>query len=365
MENSIKFKLHGQPKAITVDETIFNDKSLEVDKFLRVVTLFSGYGSQELALKYINVPHIIIASSDIFKPANEVFDSLHTTEKGNLGDVTKINENTFPDCDLITYSFPCQDLSLAGKQKGIKKGTRSGLLYEVERIVNVKKPKYLLMENVKNLVSKRHMKSFQKHIDFLNSLGYATYWRVLNAADFGCAQNRERVLMMAVLGETKAQVKYRMLKVDNHKKKPVAMRPLIENEFDSKLIVKKGYSPYLTKKDSVCKRVATVNGISYNQCAGIYSIDKASPCITKSGRPKIMLDNNEVRYITAREAYRFMGVKENDIDTMLETSLSDSQHVSLAGNSICVPVLEAIFTEFFKPVKIHSIWEKTGLQRVA
>ena len=138
---------------------------------LRVATLFSGYGSQELALNYTGVDYVNVANSDIFKPANEVYDALHTTEVGNLGDITKIDENTFPDCDLLTYSFPCTNVSIAGNQEGIAVGTQSGLLYEVERIVKVKQPKYLMMENVKNLVSKTHMASFQKHIDFLNSLG--------------------------------------------------------------------------------------------------------------------------------------------------------------------------------------------------
>ena len=339
----------------------FNDESKPK---LKVCSLFSGYGSQELALKYAGIDYEVVSHSDINENSNKVYRALHGDYIPNLGDISKIDEKTFPDCDLLTYSFPCQDLSIAGIQKGIKKGTRSGLLYEVERIVNAKKPKYLLMENVKNLVSKRHMKSFQEHINFLSDLGYGTYWRVFNGADFGCAQNRERVFMMSVLGESKKEVKYRMMEVDNHKKKPVAMRPLLENEFDSELVVTRGYTPYLTKKDSVCKRVASVNGVSYNQCAGIFSIDKASPCITKSGRPKIMLDNNEVRYITAREAYRFMGIKDSDIDKMFQVALSQNQHCSLAGDSICVPVMEAIFSEFFKEKEVvNLLW--TGLRVVA
>ena len=354
-------------------EVVFYNKSFDVpnsnggDKVkLRVATLFSGYGSQELALNYIGADYVNVANSDICKPANEVYDALHTTEVGNLGDITKIDENTFPDCDLLTFSFPCQDLSIAGNQKGIKEGTRSGLLYEVERIVKVKQPKYLMMENVKNLVSKTHMVSFQNHIDFLNSLGYSTYWRVLNAADFGCAQNRERVLMMAVMGESKEQVKRRMMRVDNHKKNRVAMRSFIENEVSEKLFIDcefESHNP--SNENSVCKMVAKRTDIKYDQASRIYSIDGASPCITKSAIPQILTDENEVRFISAREAYRFMGVKDKDIDKMLATSLSEKQHVSLAGNSICVPVLEAIFTEFFKPVQLFGIWANRGLRRVA
>jgi DNA (cytosine-5)-methyltransferase 1 len=137
---------------------------------LKIISLFSGYGTQELALKYSGIKYRNVANCDILKSANEAYDSLHTTEQGNLGDVSKVDEKTFPHCDFLTYSFPCQDISISGVQRGIEKGTRSGLLYEVERIVEHNKPKYLLMENVKNLVSKNHIKKFNDYIDKLNSL---------------------------------------------------------------------------------------------------------------------------------------------------------------------------------------------------
>ena len=105
--------------------------------------------------------------------------------------------------DLWTYSFPCQDLSQAGKQAGIKEGTRSGLLYEVERLLedSVNKgtqPKYLLLENVKALVSKKFMPDFQRWLDKLEQLGYNNYWQVLNAKDYGIPQNRERVFVVSI-----------------------------------------------------------------------------------------------------------------------------------------------------------------------
>ena len=355
--------LYSNPRTITLDDSACQNKPQ--NNKLRVVSLFSGYGSQELALKYIGVDHEVVAHSDIFKPANEVFNALHSTQEGNLGDITKIDENTFPQCDLLTFSFPCQSLSIAGKQEGIAVGTRSGLLFEVERIIKVNKPKYLMMENVKNLVSKTHMASFQKHIDFLEGLGYGCYWRVLNAADFGCAQNRERVLMMAVLGESKVQVKAKMMRVDNHKKGRVSMRPFIENEVSDKLFIDCEFVSHTgSNNSSVCKMVAKRTDVKYDQAQRIYSVDGCSPCLTKSGIPQIMTEDGKVRYISAREGYRFMGIQEYDINKMLETSLSEKQHVSLAGNSICVPVLEAIFQEFFKKAEVKkSLWE--GFRRVA
>lgn len=121
----------------------------------------------------------------------------------NLGDICKIDPNDVPDCDCLTYSFPCQDISNAGKQKGFEQGSgsRSSLLWECEKIIKVKRPKYLLMENVKALVQKKFMPEFQRWIDTLADLGYSNYWKVLNAKDYGVAQNRERVFMVSILGE--------------------------------------------------------------------------------------------------------------------------------------------------------------------
>jgi len=314
---------------------------------LRVVSLFSGYGTQELALKYIGVDYENVANCDILNNANECYNVLHTTTNGNLGDVSKVDETTFPECDLLTYSFPCQDISISGVQRGIQQGTRSGLLFEVERILSVNKPKYLLMENVKNLVSHNHIDNFKNHIEYLKTLGYSSYWRVLNGADFGCPQNRERVFMMSVLDSDFEDIKQKMLNVDNYKKTRVPMRPYIEENFDESLLIECPYTMNTPKKNSVCKLIARRDDVRYDQTRRIYSGGGCSPCLTTSGSPQIMTEDGRVRNITAREGYRFMGVREDDIDLLLTTSLSTKAHVALAGNSICVPVMEAIFSEFF------------------
>jgi DNA (cytosine-5)-methyltransferase 1 len=321
-------------------------------KQLKVISLFSGYGTQELALKYSGINYLNVTNCDILKYANEAYDSLHPTELGNLGDVSKVDEKTFPVCDLLTYSFPCQDISLAGVQRGIKKGTRSGLLFEVERIVEYNKPKYLLMENVKNLVSKNHLKDLNVYIDKLNSLGYGSRWMVLNGADFGCPQNRERVFMFSVLNESSSDVSDKMMGVFNHKQDRVSMRSFIEQNVDTSLFINPPYEINTPKLSSVCKLVARRSDLKYDQARRIYSIDGCSPCLTTSGSPQIILDDNKIRTLTAREGYRFMGVKDNDIDKLLTTSLTTKQHIALAGNSICVPVMQAIFEQFLQEYKL-------------
>jgi DNA (cytosine-5)-methyltransferase 1 len=314
---------------------------------LKVVSLFSGYGTQELALKYIGVNYENVANCDNFKQANECYDVLHTTTYGNLGDITKVDENNFPNCDLLTYSFPCQDISISGIQRGIKEGTRSGLLFDVERLLSVNRPQYLLMENVKNLVSKNHYENFKKHIYFLRGLGYTSYWRILNGADFGCPQNRERVFMISVLNGDKDDVKQKMMNVDSYKKTRIPMDTFIEDTENQSLFIDCPYTLHQPKHHTICRLIARRDDISYDQARRIYSIEGCSPCLTTSGSPQIMTRDGRVRTITAREGYRFMGVRDEDIDLLLTTSLSTKGHVSLAGNSICVPVMEAIFMEFF------------------
>ena len=170
---------------------------------LRLIELFAGIGSQTQALKNIGVPHKVVAISEIDKYAIQSYEAMHG-KVNNLGDIRAIK--ALPAADLWTYSFPCQDISVAGKGAGIKEGTRSGLLFEVERLLNVASesgtlPKYLLLENVKNLVSKKFKADFDRWLSFLFSLGYTNYWQILNAKDYGIPQNRERVFCVSIRGE--------------------------------------------------------------------------------------------------------------------------------------------------------------------
>ena len=170
---------------------------------LRLIELFAGIGSQTQALKNVGVPHTVVAISEIDKNAIKSYTALHG-ETVNLGDIREIRE--LPEADFWTYSFPCQDISVAGHGAGIKEGTRSGLLLEVERLLKVAAekgtlPKYLLLENVKNLVSKKFKADFDSWLSFLSSLGYTNYWQVLNAKDYGIPQHRERVFCVSIRGE--------------------------------------------------------------------------------------------------------------------------------------------------------------------
>lgn len=193
---------------------------------IKIIELFAGVGSQPQALKNIGVEHEIIGISEIDKYAISSYEQLHG-QTHNFGDISKIE--TLPDVDLWTYSFPCQDLSVAGKGEGIKEGTRSGLLYEVERLLNnSNKPKYLLMENVKNLIGKKHKADFDIWCKKLEELGYTNYYQVLNAKNFKVPQNRERVFMISILGEHKPYV------FPKEQELKIRLKDILQNEVDEK-----------------------------------------------------------------------------------------------------------------------------------
>ena len=172
-------------------------------KKLKVLSLFSGIGAPEKALSNLGINYELVGFSEIDKYAIKSYCAIHNVDENlNLGDISKIKIEDIPECDLLLFGFPCQDISVVGKQKGIIKGeTRSGLLYECKKIIENKKPKYLLMENVKNLVSKKFKPQFDEWLKYLESLGYTSYWKVLNSQNYGIPQNRNRVYCVSILND--------------------------------------------------------------------------------------------------------------------------------------------------------------------
>ena len=174
---------------------------------LRVFEAFAGYGSQHMAFDRIKkrIPGFdfkVVGISEIDKYALKAYEAVHG-ECPNYGDISKINWEEVPDFDFFSYSFPCTDISNAGLQKGLGEGsgTRSSLLWECTKAIETKRPKYLLMENVKALVSKKFAPDFLKWIKTLEDYGYANYYKVVNATEFNVPQNRERIFCLSILGE--------------------------------------------------------------------------------------------------------------------------------------------------------------------
>lgn len=171
---------------------------------MKLLSLFSGIGAFEKALHKMNVDYELVNYCEIDKYASKSYAAIHNvSEELNLGDITKVDTSKLPnDIDLITYGFPCQDISLAGKQKGFENedgsSTRSGLFFEALRIIEDKKPKVAIAENVKNLVSKKFAKEFGIVLESLENAGYNNYYKVLNAKHYGIPQNRERVFIVSI-----------------------------------------------------------------------------------------------------------------------------------------------------------------------
>ena len=167
---------------------------------LRVLELFAGIGACSKALTNLGIEHEIVDAVEIDKYAVQSFNTVHGTNF-EPQDITKWDKDIA--VDLIMHGSPCQDFSVAGLNKGGDEGsgTRSSLMYETLRIVEKLKPKYVIWENVKNLLSKKHRHNFDAYIEAMKGLGYESKYQVLNAKDYGIPQNRERVFTVSVLGE--------------------------------------------------------------------------------------------------------------------------------------------------------------------
>lgn len=183
---------------------------LVIDKPIRLIELFAGIGAQAKALENIGVPFEHYRICEFDKYAVKSYNAVHGTDFA-VSDITKIHADdlavtdTDKYCYIMTYSFPCTDLSKAGKQEGMSRDskTRSGLLWEVERLLKEMNelPQILLMENVPDVLSEKFVKDFAEWIAFLDALGYTSKHAVLNAKDYGIPQNRERCFMVSWQGD--------------------------------------------------------------------------------------------------------------------------------------------------------------------
>ena len=173
---------------------------------LKVFTTFSGYDSQCLALRKAGIPFDLIGWSEIEKRAITAHNALFPEYKDrNYGDICKIDWNDVPDFDFFTYSSPCQSFSIAGQMLGGEEGsgTKSSLLWECKKAIEIKRPKYLMLENVEMLVSQNFIHTFNRWIDFLTSFGYTSYWKVLKGSEYGIPQDRSRIFVVSILNSQK------------------------------------------------------------------------------------------------------------------------------------------------------------------
>lgn len=365
---------------------------------LRILELFGGIGACSKAIERLGIPHEIVDYVEIDKYATASFNAIHGTNF-EPQDITKYDKNI--DVDLIMHGSPCQDFSIAGLNRGGDEGsgTRSSLMYETLRIVKELRPKYVIWENVKNLLSKKHRHNFDAYLETMKNLGYMSYYQVLNAKDYGVPQNRERVFTVSI--------RIDMLKSATFEfpaKEPLVKRlgDILEKNVDEKYFLSedrlnviyewekrqkengRGFRFEVKELDSVGRAVTTsgdrpcstnyvkianrggvlirtANKRGYDMAHNGDGIDLAYlNSTTRRGRvghgvAKTLatsdnqgtLDGYRIRKITPKECWRLMGFDDEDFEKASKVN-SNTQLYKQAGNSIVVNVLEKILTNLLK-----------------
>ena len=350
----------------------YNHQPLKITKPVRLIELFAGIGSQAKALERLGVDfeHYRICEFDKYAVAS--YNAVHGTNF-TTSDITKITAkdlgivDTYKYLYMMTYSFPCQDLSLAGLGKGMQKGsgTRSGLLWEVERLLNecTELPQILLMENVTQVHGTANEEHFNEWIAFLESKGYSNYWKDLNAKDFGVPQNRNRTFMVSVLGDY-------IYEFPQEFPLELRLKDYLEDSVDEKFYLSDKMINFFTENTK--KQQEKGNGFKFKPTDGS-GIGKAvttraggrmddnfiekpqerffkQALETVNGEQITSNDNLSklrIRKLTPKECWRLMGFDDADFEKAAIVN-SNAQLYKQAGNSIVVDVLYYIFKKMYE-----------------
>ena len=366
---------------------------------IRLLSLFSGIGAFESALRRGGYEYDLVNYCEIDKYASKAYSQIHeVSEDLNLRDVCSVDCSKINNIDLLTYGFPCQDISIAGKQKGFEDDagnrTRSGLFFEALNIIKQTQPKIAIAENVKALTSKKFTNEFNIVLQSLEEVGYNNYWQVLNAKDYGIPQNRERVFIVSI----RKDVDTGSFSFPEKQPLRLSVKDMLEHTVDKKYylynekamqLIKQIIENYVIKTKecadstlfdpqvknvSNCitarydagvqnqksiglvvieKKVDFVGELHNHQRGGVFSDTGIAPCLSASDykEPRSFLrtgDNVEdyqIRKLTPKECFRLMGFTDEEFDRI--HNISNTQLYKQAGNSIVVNVLEAIFKQLF------------------
>ncbi|MDB1923379.1 DNA (cytosine-5-)-methyltransferase [Clostridium tertium] len=333
---------------------------------MKVLSLFSGIGAFEKALDNLGCEYEIANYCEIDKFVSYAYSVLHKIDESkNLGDISKVDTNKIDSIDLVTYGFPCQDISLAGERKGIIKGkTRSGLLYEALRVIEDKKPKVAIAENVKNLVSKMFIKDFENLLSILDKLGYNSYWKILNSKDYGSVQSRERVFIVSIRKDVdNGRFNFPPV-IPNNRKLSEVLDIKVPNKYYCKdnsyfnsfiKDVKRKIVNFKKPSQYGVLKVGEINNPNMlDMNKRVFLDDGLSPTLLTGSDsiPKIL--QIRVRKLTPLECWRATGFEDEDyckVRIALEEKfyngkdMTDTQMYKMAGNSIVVEVIEKILNE--------------------
>lgn len=352
---------------------------------MKIVSLFSGIGGFELGIKKSKLKEKVVFSSEIDMNAKKSY--LSNFNDNNLkGDITKISEKDIPNHDLLVAGFPCQSFSIAGLQKGFN-DTRGTLFFDIVRILKEKQPKYILLENVKNLVSHDEGRTFKVIIKTLNEIGYTIDFSVINSAEAGLAQNRERTYIVGILNK-KAEVytkDVRNKKIDFLKSTFEykgfnffnSLRFNNEQQYIRDIISEEVDNRFLISNDRVINFLESNNFLEENtkekivklfdlpkevwndleRQRRVYSINGISPTIlARSDTAKIFIENGRNSYIrkfTPREAFKLQGF-DDDFISNIERTVSITQQYKQAGNAVSPPVITGIINHLLEYMEIKD-----------
>ncbi|MGI6589477.1 MAG: DNA (cytosine-5-)-methyltransferase [Candidatus Iainarchaeum sp.] len=314
-------------------------------KTIKLFDAFTGYGGASWGLKKAKIPFEIVGYSEIDKFAIKLYELNHKNVK-NFGDITKINPDKIPDFDFFTGGFPCQTFSSIGKGQG-ELDPRGTLFYDIIRICEKKKPKFILLENVKGLTTNSHKPTFEKILSELDRIGYNVQSKILNSKDYGIPQNRERVWIFGVKKNVALPKGWHF--EPNKRKLKKYLKDFLDDKVDDEY--------YLNEKQ--INRLIEITKVNFNVkeplCFDRYNkkIKTDGLCMTitephhnimRIVEPKI---NNKfrVRKMTPTEHFRFMGFANNEIDL---NGFSYNQLCKCAGNGWDVNLVSLIMKRIYE-----------------
>jgi len=300
---------------------------------LKTFEMFAGYGGGSFALDLAGIPFECVGYSEIDKHAIKTYKINHPKIK-NYGDSRNINPNEIPDFDLLMAGFPCQDCSIAGN-RDLSKG-RTMLINDVFRIAKVKKPKYLVLENVKGLLS---MQPLWDNIRYtLNNLGYGVSYKVLNSSDYGIPQNRERIWIVCKFGgfefmEFQFPHKEKLkLTVNDILEKDVADRYILEHH----QLEKWGIDIFPERNWIIQPRSDEGLRISRDICPTLYH--EMRGWTEGLWNTFIIFDGKSWRVFTEKEVFRLMGFMKDQIKIK-----GEKKDYKIAGNGWDINIASKIF----------------------
>ena len=321
---------------------------------LRVLSLFSGIGAFEKALTNLNVSFDLVGFSEIDDRAVKSYCAIHNIDKSmNLGDITQIDTSQLDNIDIITHGSPCQDFSVSGLAKlggDEGSGTRSSLMWNTVKIVQDTLPKVVIWENVKGVLQKNNIHNYEKYVDTLAQLGYTHYTQIVNSKYFGVAQDRDRLFVVSVLTDIHDTFEF-----------PTGnpTPPTLKEQLDD--IVDESYYIHNIRNCRRTKKYIQFDpkGSGHNsQQYRLYYLDGQMctlPNRNSGDKAQVLLSTEPYigRKITECEAWRLMGFTTEDFNKAKATGQTKGSLYGQAGNSIVVPVAEAIFNQLFKYVTFN------------